>query len=80
MKIIMVETVDSHDFNMQGIAARPSRISIERKLAIHEGSRITALSWDELQEHVTSGDVRGSVVVCEYKDTKWSSILVNESV
>lgn len=48
MKIVMVETVDSHDFNMQGIAARPSRISIERKLAIHEGSRVTALSWDEL--------------------------------
>jgi hypothetical protein len=80
MRILMIETADSHDFNLQGVAARPSRISIEKKLTIHEGSKITSLAWNEQLEQITSGDIRGSVVVCEYREEKWNSILVNESV
>lgn len=32
LRILMIETVDGHDFNLQGVAARPSRISVDKKV------------------------------------------------
>ncbi|KAH0575427.1 WD40 repeat protein [Spironucleus salmonicida] len=80
LRIIMLEFQDQHDFNLQGVAARPSRVSIDRRLTIHEGSAITTITWNETKEQVTTGDNRGSVVVCGYQSSKWSSEFVNESV
>ena len=67
-------------FALQGVAARPSRVSVDRKLTIHEGSAVTTITWNESKEQITTGDSRGAVVVCGYNNTKWTSELVNESV
>ena len=80
LRIIMLEFADQHDFALQGVAARPSRVSVDRKLTIHEGSAVTTITWNESKEQITTGDSRGAVVVCGYNNTKWTSELVNESV
>ena len=41
---------------------------------------MTSLSWNEMEDHLTSGDNRGAVVVCEYQNENWTSTLVNEAV
>lgn len=62
----MIEPTDDHDFNLQGVAARPSRVSIDRRLTTHEGACVTSITWNEGTEQITTGDNRGSVVVCGY--------------
>lgn len=79
LRVLMIEFQDTHEAMLQGNIARQSRISVDRKLQLHDGAAITSVSWNEADERLTTADNRGLVVVCAYTDGRWVRELVNES-